>query len=83
MKTALTIYLTKPSFNDRKVCIWPVKTLWEKEKKLVTSSSTFFVTFFLPFQGQILHLGRHKFVIYKCVSLGIEVNAILQSEVSQ
>ena len=59
-----------PDFNDpEKKSL--LKTLWEKEKMLVTSIFSFSCNVFYLFQQEFLCLGYIYFVVGKCFQYGL------------
>ena len=59
------LYHTIPTFNDLEKQNL-LKTLWEKEKMLVTSFFSFSHNVFYPFQNKFHFFGHTYFVVCKC-----------------
>ena len=69
IQAVLTLYYTIPTFND------PLegsllKTLWEKEKMLVTSIFSFSHNVFYPFQNNFQFLSQFYFAVCNCFQFG-------------
>ena len=64
-----------PLFNDIEIEL--SKTLWEKEKMLVTSIFSFFHNVFYPFTDRNYHFSNNKFVVCKCFQFGQGQNFVV------
>ena len=65
----LTLYHTFKTFNDPEKEAF-LKTLWEKEKMLVTSIFSFSHNVFYPSQKEFLYLSYIYCVVCKCFQFG-------------
>ena len=76
MSTAIAAFYFEICLCVRDVFSWTcerflLKTLWKKEKMLVTSIFSFFHDVFKPFKGKLQHLNLNSFVM---VSIWIGLN---------
>ena len=67
---SLTLYHTIPTLNNPKKKKIALKTLWEKEKMLVTSIFSFSHNVFYPSQSKFQSFIYIYFVVCKCFNLG-------------